>query len=384
MSKKQLVALFLCNFVTFTIGNGLLPLLPVYAIKLGASNTLAGYYVAFSFIALAMGTLVAGKLSDLLQRRKTIIIISAILNVLTIWLIGRVTNLWQLTLITGITWFLGGIILALVAILAGLFSADNERGKIFGILGMTASLGMLVGGLTIGPIVDKWDYPIMFLILSLFTIIQPLSALLMEDKTIARNHESESQNAKIKQKFGSALVLLLIAHVFAMTTNGIGNMGRSISMNEKGFSSTAITSTSTVGGIVGLPIPYLIGRLSDRFGRKSMMLVSYISGVLCLPLLAGSKSLWQFWVFAALISILYASISVGPAFVTDLVQQENLGLGISLFQTAMWVGSIIGFAGSGYAFELFGLPNTLMIGSLLPIIAISLLIVIRKGTLRKV
>ena len=36
MSKKQILALFVCSLVPWTVGNGLVPLLPVYATQLGA------------------------------------------------------------------------------------------------------------------------------------------------------------------------------------------------------------------------------------------------------------------------------------------------------------------------------------------------------------
>ena len=75
MSKKQLALLFICSLVPWTIGNGILPLLPIYAIQLGANPAAAGYYLSFAFLSLAAGTSFAGWLSDKLQRRKLLIII---------------------------------------------------------------------------------------------------------------------------------------------------------------------------------------------------------------------------------------------------------------------------------------------------------------------
>ena len=55
MSKKQLGALFLSSLAMFTAGNGLIPLLPIYAIQLGAEAAIAGYYLSFSYFMLAVG-----------------------------------------------------------------------------------------------------------------------------------------------------------------------------------------------------------------------------------------------------------------------------------------------------------------------------------------
>ena len=80
MKRKQLAALFICNLVPYFIGNLLLALLPVYAIQLGASQTIAGIYLGLAFATLAIGTLLSGWLSDRFQRRKQMILGAACLS----------------------------------------------------------------------------------------------------------------------------------------------------------------------------------------------------------------------------------------------------------------------------------------------------------------
>jgi MFS family permease len=158
MSKKQLGALFLSSLAMFTAGNGLIPLLPIYAIQLGSEAAIAGYYLSFSYFMLAVGVFIAGWLSDLYQKRKRTLFITGLLGVLSIWLMGGATNIWQLTILTGTTWFFGGMGVALVNILVGLFAEKAERGKIFGIIATTSSLGALIGGATTGLLVDRWGF----------------------------------------------------------------------------------------------------------------------------------------------------------------------------------------------------------------------------------
>ena len=50
MMKKQLGALLFSSLALFTAGNGLIPLLPIYAIQLGAETATAEYYLSFSYI----------------------------------------------------------------------------------------------------------------------------------------------------------------------------------------------------------------------------------------------------------------------------------------------------------------------------------------------
>ena len=86
MSRKQLLLLFFGLLVPWTVGNGLTPLLPVYALQLGASQAVAGYYLALVFLALAGGTLFAGWLSDTLQRRKILLILSGATMIPLVWI----------------------------------------------------------------------------------------------------------------------------------------------------------------------------------------------------------------------------------------------------------------------------------------------------------
>ena len=377
MSRKQLLLLFFGCLVPWTLGSGLLPLLPVYALRLGASQALAGYYLSFAFLALAVGTFFAGWLADKFQRRKLLLIVSGATMIPFIWMMGQARTIWQLAAATVAVWFLFGIEISVVNILAGLFAAENERGRVFGLLGLTMGLGAIIGGLSVGPMVDRWGYPTMFSVLCLFSLILPSTALFVKDKKIERVPNHAAPEPSEKPSFGKAFIVLLLAHLIAVIVNGTGNIGRSLAMNNLGFTATAISSTSVIAGLVSLPFPFILGWLSDRLGRKRMMAICYASYALCMVMFAISKSLWHFWIAATLFGIGFISNSVGTAFVTDLVAPKALGRGVSLFQGMGWIGNVIGLAVAGYAFQNLGISVAMLIGATLPLIGIVLLISIR-------
>jgi MFS family permease len=178
--------------------------------------------------------------------------------------------------------------------------------------------------------------------------------------------------------FKRSLLLLLVAQVLAMTSNGVGNMGRSISMSNQEFSSTAMTTTAAIGGALSLPLPFILGWLSDVLGRRGVIIASYLSGTACVTVLIFSTKLWHFWVAAALLSLLAVSMSVGPAFVADIVETENVGTGVSLLQSSQWIGTIIGFTYSGFAFQRLGIGRGLATASIAGLLGTVIIMLIRN------
>ena len=87
MSRKQLLVLFVLSTLIWTF-NGVLPLLPVYAALLGAKPAAIGNYLSLSYLALVIGTVFAGWLSDKLQRRKVWLVIGSTIGIPGVWLMG--------------------------------------------------------------------------------------------------------------------------------------------------------------------------------------------------------------------------------------------------------------------------------------------------------
>jgi MFS family permease len=375
MSKTQFVCLFYCSLVLWTVGNGLLPLLPIYFHQLGADSSVIGYSLSFIFFALAMGTVLAGWFSDRFQRRKLFFIVSgAGCSAITLVLgqIGRVLDIWAATFLFALAWFLGGMGLSLLSILTGLFAPHGRRGRVFGLLTSTGGLGALAG-FTFGPLADLYGYTGMFALVGVFSISCPLIGLLLKDA--ARSPRSKS----VERQVTTSVLFLLAASTFAGIALYVGLLGRSLVMNQLVFSSSAISSTSAIGGAVTLPLPLLFGALSDRVGRKRLLALCFAMAIIGMLTLAVSSSLWHFWIALSFLTVLsYASSGVGYAFVTDLTPRKYLGRNISLYGATTWLGGIIGFAIAGVLFQSEGTSFTFLLGACLLLIALFLLMGVRQ------
>ncbi|MCJ7734220.1 MAG: MFS transporter [Anaerolineales bacterium] len=149
-------------------------------------------------------------------------------------------------------------------------------------------------------------------------------------------------------------------------------------MSDLEFGPLEIASTGVIGGLISMPLPAVMGWLSDRIGRKTFLILGYLSALAGLALLAFSNALWQFWLVFVFQGVATGSnSSIGNAWVTDMIPHESLGKGLAFYGSTAWIGGVIGFAVSGYALRSLGVAPTFVIGSLLALGAIGLLIPVK-------
>ncbi len=103
LKNKQLIYLFLCNFAILFTGFGLFPLLPLYATKFGASPSFIGIYLAITYIAISIGSILAGQLSERLAR-KTMFVVAGLLGTPSLLLLAQSRSLWQVVVLTALVW----------------------------------------------------------------------------------------------------------------------------------------------------------------------------------------------------------------------------------------------------------------------------------------
>jgi MFS family permease len=265
--------------------------------------------------------------------------------------------------------------ISLISILAGLSAGETERGKVFGILALTGTLGLLVGGLLLGRIADAYGYPSLLLMLAVFGLLWPVLGIFLKEKQVAR-----SQSTQRKVPADKRLWLFLGAFTVAWTGFFVGRLGTSFVMDSTGYSSSAISSTTAAAGAITLPLPVVFGWLSDRIGRLGIIAVGFAFGAFGLILLTFASDLWQFWLVAILITLIGSVFGVGSAHTADIVPKESVGVGLSLFQSTSWVAGVVGFVVAGFAIENFGFAPSVAVGAALPAAAIVILALSFRAT----
>ncbi|MCB9730981.1 MAG: MFS transporter [Deltaproteobacteria bacterium] len=86
----------------------------------------------------------------------------------------------------------------------------------------------------------------------------------------------------------------------------------------------------------------LWGSLSDRLGRRPVLLISIGMGSLMLAGFAWASELWLLFVFRSLHGVFAANISVAQAYVADVTSQEDRAKGMGMIGAAFGLGFSLG------------------------------------------
>src|SRR5471032_946482 len=107
---------------------------------------------------------------------------------------------------------------------------------------------------------------------------------------------------------------------------------------------TLLMSTYSLFQLVAAP---LWGHLSDRHGRRPILLVSLAGGVAGYLWLGVSDALWMVFAARALQGLCAGNIAAAQAYVADVTAPENRAKGMGMIGAAFGIGFIIGPALGG-------------------------------------
>lgn len=377
MNKRQRIPLCLCNVAIYFGISGMVGLMPIYLTQLGAGSAAAGFFLAFAYFSLAVSNVVGGRLADHLQRRKALLIVSGALAVPIAWIISEVTALVPLLLLTGCLWFMTGIAMTMATIMVGLSAPKHGRGRIFGIVTFSTSLGLLLGNLCSGRIADAWGYHGLFTTLAAVYVLIPLAGALTGEQA-SEHPPGDAKSRNVQDILGNrGFQCLLVGSILAQAANIVIVLSRSLIMHALHFDATVITTVAAAGGLATMPLPLLVGWLSDRLGRKPILIACFLTDAPGLVLLAVSSQVWQFLLASALQTMVGTSIVVGSALLTDAIPEEALGTALALLNATPWIGIVIGLSAGGPALGTLRATPTLLISALLSLLATLVLLPIQ-------
>ena len=109
--------------------------------------------------------------------------------------------------------------------------------------------------------------------------------------------------------------------------------------NATKFQTGLLIAVYALMQLIGAPI---LGRLSDRFGRRPILLISIFGTFLGFVLFGFATSLWMLFVARILDGITGGNLSVAQAYISDVTDAQNRAKGLGLVGAAFGIGFIIG------------------------------------------
>ncbi len=153
---------------------------------------------------------------------------------------------------------------------------------------------------------------------------------------------------------------------------------------ELGATKTQIGLIYMVGSTAGLVLGPILGKLSDRLGRKPLILAAMAGFVL----IFGLYSVIRGYIVTYPIQIIEGSawVAMGAAttaYIADITPVDKRGWAMGIYQQAMSVGWVIGPAFGGFLSDIIGFRKTFLLGTILVAIGFFLVLFLVRETVKR-
>ncbi|HTX58663.1 MAG TPA: MFS transporter [Verrucomicrobiae bacterium] len=130
-------------------------------------------------------------------------------------------------------------------------------------------------------------------------------------------------------------------------------------------------ATFSLCGLIAAPI---WGNLSDRIGRKTVLIVSQIGATISWAMMAFAPNIGIVFVARILEGVSGGNISITQAYVADVVEAKDRGRAFGLIGAMFGAGMVFGPAGGGVLFTHFGFPAPFLAAAALQFLTLILTI----------
>ena len=312
-SRSPLVIIFVTIFIDL-VGFGIvIPVLPLYAERFGASEAVIGALVAsYSAMQFVFAPLL-GRLSDRIGRRP-VLLFSMIGTSLGFLLMGFANALWLLFVARVIDGITGGNISTAQAYIADV-TPPEERSRGMGLIGAAFGLGFVVGPV-IGGLMTHISPGAPFLFAAGLAAANATALFFLLPESLSPEHRTgATKRASIFQvirKAGSRTIGIVMAASFFSTVS-FAMLTATYALFAKhlfGFDAWHTGLLFGYVGILGAVIQGgLLGRLVKLFGDKSLAVAGTAVFALSIFMLPLSSSV-------ALLILLSGGIAVGNSLMT--------------------------------------------------------------------
>jgi MFS family permease len=355
------------------------PFTGAYAVKLGASSSLMGWFQSSSNISNNVMQVIWGRLSDRLRKRIPFIILGG-LTVSALWIpMIFVTNATQLIILLAVQALLGSMATPALTAIIGDLVPTSRFGRANASINLWASIGGLIATLAAGILmmtIGGTLQGMFFIPLTAATVLGIVSSL----PVLGIKEKKNSEKPNLKQHFASDIFSVLkytrknpdfLKYCYVVATFEFF-----MSISWPLFSITQVTVLnvsmlqlallSVVQSVVMIAFQDWAGKRADTTGRKPL-LVFFRFSLITVPIAYALSpdintliAIGAFWGLASALG--QAAVT---AYLLDVTPEEHRGSFAAIFNLIIgvttFIGSLIGGYLSDYLTGVFGLVLALQI-----------------------
>jgi DHA1 family tetracycline resistance protein-like MFS transporter len=338
-------------------------IMPIFARRLGdfgaGVEALGVMAMAYSITSIAASPFM-GSLADRVGRRPLVLgSLAAYVATFTAYLLAPSTNVFIVirAMAGAMTAGLGPAVMGIAADIA----ADDDRARWFGIIGGGSAIGWILGPTLGGYLFDQWGYVAPFMAAVLIAAIALIVAIVMVPETLARKREARVKSRSMKREplkrstqlqllwgtfpkpFATFSLLLLISFSTIFAYAFIEPQLMFYVYNVLEWSSTQFGLA--VSGL-GLTLAFgqtAFGKLSDKFGRKPVLIVGILLSTAMYATVSSTTSFRL--IFLAYIVAGMGEALMAPAlsaFYLDITREEHKSRVLGIKGAAGALGGVVG------------------------------------------
>lgn len=390
--SPNVVFLGIVSFLTDVGSEMIYPILPLFLNAIGVSKAFIGLVEGIAETTASILKIFSGWISDKFKKRKFLIIIGYGISAISKPLLVLATAGWHVLVLRFFDRVGKGIRTSPRDALIADSTEESQRGKAFGL-----HRAMDTAGAVIGPLIASLILMInaekvrnffkavnpqesLFRFIFLLSIIPGILAVLFLIFYVRESFKSGGEKSASPLK-GLAAVnhkfrpFLIIAAIFALANSSDAFL--------------LLRAQATGIDIVHIPLIWLLfnvvytilatpfGALSDKIGRRKVIIASYIFYSLVYLGFAKATSVYQIWGLFALYGVFYAlNEGVQRAFVADLSPAETRATAMGMYHTVVGLMALPASIIAGVLWDKIGIPAPFFFGSALSALACVLFIVL--------
>jgi len=370
----NIILLGLVSLLTDLSSQMVFPLIPLYLTTvLGAGASIVGIVEGAAESTASLLKVVSGYWSDKIKKRKPFVLFGYSLSAVTKPLFAF-AGFWGFVLLIRVVERIGkGIRDAPRDAIIAESCEQDARGKAYGFHRAMDGIGSIAGAVLAFLLLPIFGYRNIFLFAFLPGIMAVFVILFVKEKNtlLATQSGEKVPKAGFKELPKNLRKLIIATSIFA-----IGHFGYAfllLKANNIGLLDDTAILLYVLFYLVYSIFTIPAGALSDKTGRKPVMIVGYILFIMTSLVLIFTSDINALTIGFIMYGIFYATIdAVQRAFVVDLAPKHLKATALGMFHTAIGLAALPGGFIAGFLWDKINPGATFIYGIIITVISLTL------------